>query len=203
MKIFFKTNLPTFIVMHKFSIPIALLLYSLLPVSAQIPMDTVAIRQQLAIIHARDQKTRAQGDSIDYIQYIDSCNQAQVEKLVADYGWLGKSTIGVQGNITLFLVIQHADLPMQEKYFPMMEASVLAGESRAVDLALLQDRILMRQGKKQVYGSQVVFNAITGDPEFYPIDDEKNVNVRRTKIGLEPLEEYATHFGIDYKLPAE
>jgi hypothetical protein len=72
-----------------------------------------------------------------------------------------------------------------------------------MDLALLQDRILMRQGKKQLFGSQVVFNKDTGAPEFYPIEDEKNVNARRTKIGMEPLEEYAAHFGMDYKLPGE
>jgi len=166
-------------------------------------MDTAAIKAQLAIIHERDQKTRSQGDSIEFADYIDSCNQAQVEALISKYGWIGKSTIGTMANYTLFLVIQHADLPMQEKYFPLMEESVRAGESRAIDLALLQDRILMRQGKEQIYGSQVVFNKETGAPEFYPISDEKNVNVRRASLGMEPLEEYATHFGIDYKLPKD
>ena len=56
---------------------------------------------------------------------------------------------------------------------------------------MLQDRILMRQGKKQIYGSQVVFTK-NGVQEFYSIEDEKNV-------GLHPIEEYAKYFGIDYK----
>jgi hypothetical protein len=113
---------------------------------------------------------------------------------------LGKGVVGSQGNQTIFLVIQHADLATQEKYLPLMAQSVAEGESSPSALALLQDRILMRQGKKQIYGSQVVFNA-QGTKEFYPIEDEAHVNARREKVGLEPIEVYAKHFGIDYKPP--
>lgn len=69
-------------------------------------------------------------------------------------------------------------------------------------MAMMQDRILMREGKKQIYGSQVVYNK-TGEQIFYPIEDETNVNIRREKVGLQPLEEYAKYFGIDYKLPKQ
>jgi hypothetical protein len=55
----------------------------------------------------------------------------------------------------------------------------------------------MRQGKKQYYGSQIVF-AKNGQPEVYPIDDEENVDERRLSVGLEPMNVYASHFGIEY-----
>lgn len=58
----------------------------------------------------------------------------------------------------------------------------------------------MRQGKKQIYGSQVVFDA-QGKPVFYPIEDEKRGNERRASVGLPPIETYAKHFGIDYHPP--
>ena len=173
------------------------------PLFAQTKIDTAAIIEQLAAIHDRDQKTRTTGDSADYMFYIDSTNLVQVEALLSQYGWPGKSFVGSAGNSTVFLVIQHAELPTQEKYFPLMQQSVKEGESRPSDLALLQDRILMRQEKKQIYGSQVVFNETTGSPEFWPIEDERNVNVRRAEVGLQPLEEYAEYFGIDYHLPEE
>jgi hypothetical protein len=60
----------------------------------------------------------------------------------------------------------------------------------------------MRKGEKQIYGSQVVFSK-TGEQEFYPIEDEKNVNIRREKVGLPPIEEYAKYFSIKYKLPTK
>jgi len=168
---------------------------------AQTESEIKAIKSELAEIRKRDQKTRTNGDSLEYIAYIDSCNLAQVERLIAKYGWMGKSVIGEAANITLWVVIQHAELETQEKYYPLLKKSVEEGESNPQDLALLHDRILMRQGKKQLYGSQVVFNKSTGDPEFYPIEDEKNVNIRRKEVQLEPIEKYAEYFGIKYKLP--
>lgn len=164
--------------------------------------DTIAIIKQLEAIRDRDQKTRKGIDSASYMKFIDSTNLVQVELLIEKYGWLGKSFVGARGNNTIFLVIQHSDLSTQEKYLPLLQKSVDDGESQPSDFALLKDRVLMRQGHKQIYGSQVVFNE-TGGQEFYPIEDEKNVNIRREKVGLQPIEEYAKLFGIEYKLPTQ
>ena len=168
----------------------------------QVSVDTVAIKTELDAILIRDQKTRRHGDSTAYMPFIDSCNLAQVERIVATYGWPGISFVGRKGNQTVFLVIQHADLPVQEKYFPLLKKSVEAGESLAADLALLEDRILMRQGKKQRYGSQIIMND-KGGQEFYPIEDEINVNQRRFRVGLDPIEVYALYFGIYYEPPGK
>jgi hypothetical protein len=170
---------------------------------AQNTVDTVAIVNELEAIRKRDQKTRGQGDSTQYRDIIDRQNLTQVETLIKKYGWLGKDFVGARGNNTVFLVIQHADLEIQEIYLPMLMKSVADSQSRLCDLALLQDRVLMRRGKKQIYGSQVVPNKTTGAMEFFPIEDEKNVNVRREKAGLEPIEKYAEYFGIQYKMPSE
>ena len=166
-------------------------------------IDTAAIRIQLKSIYERDQKTRTKGDSIQFVDFIDSTNQAYVESLINKYGWLDRSTFGATSNYICYLVIQHAPLEKQKKYLPMLMQSVADSESRAMDLAYLQDRVLMRENKKQIYGSQLVPDNDTGGWKFYPIEDEKNVNIRRAKIGLEPMEEYAKNFGLDYKLPPQ
>ncbi|MFZ1675673.1 MAG: hypothetical protein WAT91_00290 [Saprospiraceae bacterium] len=70
------------------------------------------------------------------------------------------------------MVIQHIDLANQEKYIPSFQKLVEEGELLAMDLAYLKNRILMRQEKKR-------------DQEFYPIEDEKNLNIRRKNVGLE------------------
>ena len=169
---------------------------------AQTRVDTTAIKRQLAAILDRDQKTRARGDSAQFMQMIDSMNLTAVEALITKYGWPGISLVGPEGNRAVFLVIQHSGLKTQEKYLPMFERSVAEHESWPGDLALMQDRVLMRQDKKQIYGSQVVPDKETGGWKFYPIEDEKNVNQRREKAGLEPIEKYARAFGIEYKPPA-
>jgi hypothetical protein len=174
-----------------------LLLLFTQPLFAQSAIDTAAIKKELKAIYDRDQKTRKNGDSAAFVNYIDSCNQVQVKLLIDKYGWLGKSVIG-NYNQVLFLVFQHADSATQEKYFPMLQQSVAEGESNAIDLAMMHDRLLMRRGEKQIYGSQVVTDG-NGGWKFFPIEDEKNVNIRRAKVGMEPIEEYAKYFGIEYK----
>lgn len=171
--------------------------------TAQTVIDTIAIQSELHAIFERDQKTRTGADSTAFMHYIDSCNLVQVKVLLEKYGWMGRSMIGDRGNSALFLVIQHADLETQLTYFPLLQKSAEIGESKFSNVALMHDRILMRQEKKQIYGSQVVFNKDTGASEFYPIEDEKNVNIRRAKIGMSTLEEYAKLFGMEYSVPKE
>ncbi len=173
------------------------------PLFSQSRTDTAAVKKQLAWIYDRDQKTRTKNDSVQFMQLIDSFNLIQVEAIIAQYGWPGKDFVGNKGNMAVFLVIQHSNLITQEKYLPMLMKSVADSQSRACDLALMQDRVLMWQGKKQLYGSQIVRNKTTGAWELYPIEDEKNVNARRKSMGLEPIEDYAKYFGIDYKAPVD
>ena len=97
-----------------------------------------------------------------------------------------------------FLVVQHTDQSTQEYYLPFLKAAVEEGEARPQDLALLEDRVLMRQGKRQRYGSQLQENG-NGGWKFYPIEDEVNVDERRKSVGLPPISEYAKQFGFKYK----
>ena len=116
----------------------------------------------------------------------DSINLAQVEGIVAEYGWLGEHKIGDEANGTLWLVVQHASLETQEQYLPVIEASVLRGETPASKLAFLRDRIAYNRREKQYYGTQVVQIKETGKYKPYPIADPGQVDQRRQEIGLEP-----------------
>lgn len=135
------------------------------------------------------------------IYYQDSINLIKVKNILDTYGWLGENIISKKGASTLFLVIQHSDSLTQVTYLPMLRKAVKKGNAAIQDLALLEDRILMTQGKEQLYGSQVKINEKTNQYEFYPIYDEKNVNRRRKKMKLNNLEEYAKFFKINYVLP--
>lgn len=182
-----------------FAIPLCLVVS--LNLGAQTSAEIEGVRAQLKYVHDRDQAARKGGDSAAFRQYIDSTNLVYVERIIEKYGWPARSVFGSPANATVWLVVQHADIEVQEKYFPMMHASVESNESSATELAYLEDRILMRRGKKQKYGTQVFYNSKTSKQELWPIEDEKNVNERRKGLWLEPLEKYAGYFGIDYKLP--
>ncbi len=124
----------------------------------------------------------------------DNINLKKIKKILDTKGWLGTSIIGAEGSSTLFLVIQHSDLKTQMKYLPMLESAVLNGQASPQDLALMQDRVNLGNGKKQNYGSQLTLDSKTGKFKVLPLIDPKNVNKRRAKVGLEPIEKYLKCF---------
>lgn len=173
-----------------------------------------ALKAELELILKEDQEGRIMIDSIEKkfgqesielmslyerIALKDSLNQQRVMAIIDQYGWPGKTHVGKDANMAVFLVIQHAPLPLQKKYIPQFRESVMKGESSATYLAYMEDRILMGEGKPQRYGTQIITDHGTGQKKFYEIEDEANVDERRKKIGLGPLTEYGKKFGIEYK----
>lgn len=57
------------------------------------------------------------------------------------------------------------------------------------NVAYLTDRVLLAEGKKQVYGTQFILEKGKWKPR--PLEDEANVDRRRAEVGLPPLAEYA------------
>ena len=126
----------------------------------------------------------------------DSLNQVIVTDIINKYGWLGTDDIGIEGNATLFLVIQHANIKTQVEYLPMMRDAVNKGNARAASLALLEDRVALRQGGKQIYGSQISRDDKTGKYYVMSLEDPDNVDKRRQQVGLGPIKDYVSEWGI-------
>lgn len=153
------------------------------------------LRNELELVYEKyGVQSEAAAQLWKQIDASDSLNQVLLKHLIAKYGWLDKSSIGYRGETTLFLVIQHAPLAYQKEMFPLMKAAVSKGEANAVNLAYLEDRILVNEGKKQKYGTQVMYNAKLKKYELAPVLDVASVNVRRQKLGLGTVEQYLKQF---------
>jgi hypothetical protein len=135
------------------------------------------------------------------IEVADSMNLIKVRKILDTVGWLGAEKVGTKANNALFLVIQHSDIAIQEQYLPMMREAVKNKKAESSSLALLEDRVLIRRNKKQIYGSQVGIDS-TGKPSLRPLEDPDHVDERRAQMGLETLADYLLHFGIVWNLEA-
>jgi hypothetical protein len=174
------------------------------------------LKQQLVRIYQTDQQPRTRLDSVrgaygqnspqmrqlwQQINHSDSLNLGLIKRILAQYGYPGKSLVGPKQSSTAWLVIQHAPLPEQEAYLPLMQRAADQGELAKSSLALLLDRISVARTGKQLYGSQVKIDQ-AGKRSFFPIADELNVNKHRAEMDLGPLEEYAKQFGFEYKLPS-
>lgn len=172
-----------------------------------------SIIQLLFTVDANDQKYR---NSIDEIRErygaeskemndlyakmktADSLNTIIVSGIINKYGWLGVKEIGEQGNVTLFFVVQHSELDCQDKYLPVLRDAVKNGNARAKDLALLEDRVALKHGNPQIYGSQVIWNMKENSSVVAPLLDPDNVDKRRALIGLGLLSDYVLVFDIKW-----
>jgi hypothetical protein len=132
------------------------------------------------------------------INTTDSLNLIAVSVIINQYGWLSADEIGENANSTLFLVIQHADLKTQEKYLPIMRIAAKNKKLKATSLAMLEDRIAMLQGRKQIYGSQVAWNVQTNKYTIMPMLDPDHVDNRRADVGLGPYGAYLFEMGITW-----
>jgi hypothetical protein len=129
-------------------------------------------------------------DLILTIKEADTINLRIVTKIIDKYGWLGSDVIGFKGNQVLFLVIQHADLITQEKYLPIIQRAAKEGKTLLSNLAILEDRVALRQGKRQIYGSQILLDPKTGNKYVQPIENLENVDKKRSEVGLPTMNEY-------------
>jgi len=80
----------------------------------------------------------------------------------------------------------------------MMREAVKQGNARPSSLALLEDRIALRQGKKQIYGSQIGRDKETGEFFVSPLEDPDHVNERRAEVGLGTIEQYVSRWDITW-----
>ncbi|WP_224483861.1 DUF6624 domain-containing protein [Robertkochia aurantiaca] len=166
-------------------------------------LDTILASDQGSRRKLREMEKEYGRESEEYLkQYrttwvTDSLNVIEVTKILDERGWLGPDVIGKNGSNALFLVIQHADLETQKKYLPMLREAVELGNAQGGMLALLQDRVAMKSGEKQVYGSQI---ARDESGEFYvsPLLEPEKVNERRAAVGLGPIEEYVSRWNINW-----
>lgn len=126
---------------------------------------------------------------------IDQKNMKRLEEIIEKHGWPGKSLVGEEAAGTAFLILQHSESKTLERYLPLLKEAAAKGEANPADAAMAEDRVLMNQGKKQIYGTQIK------NKELYPIEDEANVDARRAAVGLPPLAEYLKFFGLEYKPP--
>lgn len=121
---------------------------------------------------------------------VDAENRAWLKKVIAKVGWPGRSLVGNDGAAVAWMIVQHADrdVPFQKRCLPLIQAAAARGEVDKKDVAMLTDRVLVAEGKKQIYGTQCKIE--NGDAIPHPIEDEANVDKRRAEVGMPPMAEY-------------
>ena len=148
---------------------------------------------------------------------VDQSNLVRAEEIIQKHGYPGKSLVGSPTNQAVWYIIQHSgeNSGKIKQYFPLMQKASQKGELESTLVAMMEDRLLMHEGKEQIYGTQgrceqvpqLADGAKTQDCFIWPIKDPANVNKRRKEVGFDStVEENAKRLGITYevrKLPVK
>lgn len=128
----------------------------------------------------------------------DSLNIRKLDSLIDLKGWPTVEKVGQAQLSSAFILILHADIYYKKKYLPDIEQSVEQGELQDKSLAYIIDKIRLAENKKQVYGTQLTYNKLSGKYELYPVEDRLHLNKRRFEVGLDSIETYLRHMFNEY-----
>ena len=178
--------------------------------------DTDALRAELLERVERDQHFR----SLDFGSMtdderreafakggqVDRDNTAWLKSVVEASGWPSADRVGAEGAHAAWLLVQHADHDpaFQAKCLPLLRAAAERGEGSLGDVAYLTDRVLVKEGKPQLYGTQYDFvrapdGSLLADAEgkvqaLPPlVEDAARLDERRLAMGLGPWRDYEAH----------
>lgn len=117
-------------------------------------------------------------------------NAAHLTAIIEQYGWPGNSLVGEEGAWAAWLISQHAigNPPFMRHCLTLLKQAAANNEVTPWQVAFLEDRIRMYEGKPQIYGTQFQPNK-NGELEPYLIENPEFVNDRRLAVGLNTIEE--------------
>jgi len=115
-------------------------------------------------------------------------NNIRIKEIINRYGWPGISLVGKEGSKAAWLIVQHAvlDTGFMDECLPLLKAATVQGEAEGWCVAYLQDRVLAKSDKPQIYGTQHDIDE-NGVAHPLPMEDPQRVDILRKELGLEPL----------------
>jgi len=122
---------------------------------------------------------------------VDANNLSWLLSLLQKNGLPRAEQIGEDGLRRLWLLVQHADAMPQLQSIALGEflKRHAAGEFSGDLLAKLTDRVLLKQGRQQRYGTQFDWTSGRFDPKG--VIDPLETDRQRKELGLMPLADYA------------
>ncbi len=170
----------------------------------RITIDCADLPKLLTEIRQDDQEIRMEEDvskiDFDLMREQDFNNLGKVISIIEQCGMPTSNDVDKQHIETIFLVLQHSSLKYQKAYFSLLENSAKNGDLTKSSIAKLKDRMLVNQGKPQIYGTQLKIDIESNTSTLYEIEQPEFVNKRRKEVGLEPLQEYLKKYNIEFNV---
>lgn len=145
----------------------------------------------LTIMAKLDQSVREMewsDETARQMQYIDSINITKLMKLIEQYGFPTWKLVGQVGAINAWLIAQHSSyLPW---YLKHLRKAVKENNAGRQELAYMEDRFLIEEGRPQIYGTQFMYSVIDSMVYHYATIDMEHLDNRRIAMEMYTMEDY-------------
>jgi len=128
----------------------------------------------------------------------------RIKKIIKKSGWPKYSEVGKIGGDAVFYIIQHDDSKYMKRYLPIFIEAGKQGEADLGKVAMMIDRVLVKDEGVQIYGSQSHREWMKGEDrskikgKLYPIADEENMRRRRKALGMADFDLNCKRLNVDY-----
>ncbi len=153
------------------------------------------LADELLALIALDDATRARlaadGSLFDgyhpEMEAVHRANAARLRALIAAHGWPGPALVGADAARAAWRIVQHAI--GEPDFMRAMLPIVAAAGIDAAEVAMLEDRIRVLEGRPQRYGTQYDWDDTgTALVPSNGVEDPATVDARRAAVGLPPID---------------
>lgn len=153
-------------------------------------MKNVRLAKKIKVMAEMDQRARKsaapykKGFENLLVYTVDGIHNKYIHQIIDEHGYPMERTIGREGIKKFWLLVQHQDSDVA-----LQKACLKKCDFAPKERAYLTDRVLVSEGKKQKYGTQMK-RVAAGFLVPRTIEKGRGVDVRRKQAGLGTLEEY-------------
>lgn len=140
------------------------------------------------IVHGR-QASAMTKEMMQKLAATDDGLTLELKQIVKQKDWPTIALVGIDASNDAMLILTHTpDHAWRRQILPQLQTLADAGKIDPSPLALVVDKELVGEGKLQRYGSQ--FKYTNGEMAMYAVEDPGNLDQRRAKALLSPMDVY-------------
>ena len=156
-------------------------------------IDCSQITKLLDEVRLNDQRIRTTKVPFKEFVEVDHKNLETVVSILESCGMPTSKDVSKKQVSAIWISLHHSvDKDILKKYFPLLETAFNNGDLSKEQEALTVDRMLMDDGKPQLYGTQ-----FKGD-KLYKLKEPEKVNARRKEMNMGKIEDYLARHNIDF-----
>lgn len=160
-------------------------------------MSENALREELIAMRAEDLRVRQElvesgelgGSYVPRMEAVHIRNAERLKAIIDEHGWPDEQTVSEDGAKAAWFIVQHAiGFPdFQRKCLSLLQRSADEGRVPRWQVAYLEDRIAMQEGRPQRYGTQWLDDPVDGRIRPWKLAHPDRVDELRAEVGLQPM----------------